>query len=580
MTSMDFNSEFGSGEYGPISFTPTDARLTKSVEAELKLENSPTTNKPRKPLMHPSWYSNNNPNSVGSIGSQVSATLEDDSEIHEDVNHSVLNGDLPRLSITFNRHKYYSRLVEPTDNRLQIPNHVLPSSLFHIIPTTSTDKQSSLVTIFAIWNTMMGTSLLSMPWGLGQAGFTFGVVIIVLTGCLTLYTAYRVLQSKDFIDGEVFEFSDVCKFYLGRCGEWIAVIFALITFLGGMMVYWVLMSNFMYVTGIFIHNKTMPTNVSVFNSSVPDLLCPSGQPLPDNGSSLMALEYSKESDLFERVWNSKWTVPVFLAILVFPLLNFKSPTFFTKFNCLGTLSVFFLLALVTTKAVTWGWNFEFHLTTNSTDQYLPQFRPTFPALTGMLSLAFFLHNAVITIVKNNRHPENNVRDLGLGYLLAALTYLSVGILFYGSFPLPKSCIASNLLENLSTVDPFAAGARVFLLFQMMTVFPLLAYMYRVNALYALFHTAWPGRLHVICVNLSILLICVLVAMFYPHIGDIIRYSGALCGLVYIFCLPSVVYMLSRKQSGNLTVLDIIFHSTIIVLGVLNFIAQFIIQPSK
>jgi len=53
-------------------------------------------------------------------------------------------------------------------------------------------------------------------------------------------------------DTEAFEFSDVCKYHLGRAGEWLAIIFGLTTFIGGMMAYWVLMSNFLYVTGIFI----------------------------------------------------------------------------------------------------------------------------------------------------------------------------------------------------------------------------------------------------------------------------------------------------------------------------------------
>lgn len=52
---------------------------------------------------------------------------------------------------------------------------------------------------FAIWNTMMGTSLLSMPWGITQSGFVLGILLIVGLGILTLYTAYRVLKAKDYL---------------------------------------------------------------------------------------------------------------------------------------------------------------------------------------------------------------------------------------------------------------------------------------------------------------------------------------------------------------------------------------------
>lgn len=85
---------------------------------------------------------------------------------------------------------------------------------------------------FAIWNTMMGTSILSIPWGIKQvcvlilyyyykcsilslfhlgsvcmietfvdlqAGFTLGIIIIILMGLITLYCCYRVLKSPKSI---------------------------------------------------------------------------------------------------------------------------------------------------------------------------------------------------------------------------------------------------------------------------------------------------------------------------------------------------------------------------------------------
>jgi len=39
---------------------------------------------------------------------------------------------------------------------------------------------------------------------------------------------------------------------------------------------------------------------------------------------------------------------------------------------------------------------------------ITEFQWTFPALTGILSLAYFIHNAVISIVRNQQNPQNNV----------------------------------------------------------------------------------------------------------------------------------------------------------------------------
>ena len=51
-----------------------------------------------------------------------------------------------------------------------MPDHVfVPGELFSILPfddfKDEQGKQGSIVTIFSIWNTMMGTSLLAMPVG-------------------------------------------------------------------------------------------------------------------------------------------------------------------------------------------------------------------------------------------------------------------------------------------------------------------------------------------------------------------------------------------------------------------------------
>lgn len=44
------------------------------------------------------------------------------------------------------------------------------------------------------------------------------------------------------------------------------------------------------------------------------------------------------------------------------------------------------------------------------------------------------YKAVITMLKNNEKPENNTRDLSIGYLLVALTYSIIGSLFFLTFP--------------------------------------------------------------------------------------------------------------------------------------------------
>jgi hypothetical protein len=48
----------------------------------------------------------------------------------------------------------------------------------------------------------------------------------------------------------------------------------------------------------------------------------------------------------DLVWGQFTTVPLFLILFLFPLINLKSATFFTKFNALGTVSILFILSSV------------------------------------------------------------------------------------------------------------------------------------------------------------------------------------------------------------------------------------------
>lgn len=65
------------------------------------------------------------------------------------------------------------------------------------------------------------------------------------------------------------------------------------------------------------------------------VICPSAGSSghPDNSS--MIFYNDTQVQQFERWWSKSKTVPFYLIGLLLPLLNFKSPSFFSKFNILG-----------------------------------------------------------------------------------------------------------------------------------------------------------------------------------------------------------------------------------------------------
>ncbi|XP_007486384.2 neutral amino acid transporter 9 isoform X1 [Monodelphis domestica] len=495
-----------------------------------------------------------------------------------------------------NRIHYYSRLTSSSGRALIAPDHVLPDpeELYIYSPLGSafkmecyTDgygKNTSLVTIFMIWNTMMGTSILSIPWAIKQAGFTTGICVIILMGLLTLYCCCRVVKSRTMIsslDTSNWEFPDVCKYYFGSFGQWSALLFSLVSLIGAMIVYWVLMSNFLYNTGKFIfnfvHHVNITDNILSTNGTNP-VICPTPghSSQPDNYTVDVFSANNTDFQQFEKWWDKSKTVPFYLIGLLLPLLNFKSPSFFAKFNILGTISVLYLIFFVTLKSIQLGFHLEFHWFI-STEFFVPEFRIHFPQLTGILTLAFFIHNCVITLLKNNKNQENNVRDLSIAYLLVMLTYLYVGILAFASFPSPplsKECIEQNFLDNFPSNDILSFIGRIFLLFQMMTVYPLLGYLARVQLLGYIFGDNYPSIFHVLVLNLIVVGAGVSMSYFCTNIGGIIRYSGAVCGLAFVFIYPALIYIISLYNEERLTWPTLVFHTFIIVLGVANLMAQF------
>ncbi|GLG98909.1 Putative amino acid permease F13H10.3 [Gryllus bimaculatus] len=351
---------------------------------------------------------------------------------------------------TYNRFHYYNKLrsyAPYEDSTLMIPDHVIPLPVFiPFIPgqERNTQKQSSLVTIFAVWNTVMGSSLLTMPWGIERAGFVTGIILMALMGGICLYTTYRLLEinkihGAGIVDGEV---ADLCKLLLGRPAEIIAKFFSLIVLLGANIVYWILMTNFLYHSVDYIYERAagIPIEPLIMNDTLSTLvLCPreKNNTIPEN--------IVESESIYSQVWNINVTVPVFLVLIIGPLINFKSATFFTKFNSLGTLSVLYLVLFVLIKAISWGINVDF--TNVSSPLYAPSFLPSFPALSGMLALSFFIHNIIISIMRNNRNQEKNGRDLSIAYILVTLTYTFIGAVFYISFPLKKSCISDVSMER-------------------------------------------------------------------------------------------------------------------------------------
>jgi sodium-coupled neutral amino acid transporter 9 len=149
---------------------------------------------------------------------------------------------------------------------------------------------------------------------------------------------------------------------------------------------------------------------------------------------------------------------------------------------------------------------------------------------GMLLTSFFIHNFILTLLKNQKNPENNKRDLSIGYLLVGLSLALTGgtaYFFYGN-SLTKF---QNFLEMFNTKKAYPLTARAALILQLVSVMPLVMFIIRIQVWGFLMNTNYPSFWHVFFLNLFMMIICTLIAVFYPHVGDVLRYSH----LFYLIC---------------------------------------------
>lgn len=183
------------------------------------------------------------------------------------------------------------------------PTTVVNESEPLLPPKTSEDTppkyHSSFLTIFSVWNTMMGSALLSLPWGFSISGIAGGLIVVAAMGLTCWYTAMLVMRngkgSSDFIDA--------CSEYLGWPGKYLAWAGSVLVLIGACIIYFILMS----------------TNLNTLVVGVVTLIT---------------------GDWTDTEWWGKYTVPLYVLLLLLPFLNLKNWSVFVKINSIGIVSPF------------------------------------------------------------------------------------------------------------------------------------------------------------------------------------------------------------------------------------------------
>jgi hypothetical protein len=135
--------------------------------------------------------------------------------------------------------------------------------------------QSRLQTVASIVNTMMGTTILALPFGMAQSGIAVGLGITALLGAVSCATCLIVVE-RGLAAGHD-DFSGSVEAFLGRRVQLLAWGFSVAIILGASIVYHILMQETLYAlvaTGLTAAGKSSAGWSRVYAALVPLIIYP------------------------------------------------------------------------------------------------------------------------------------------------------------------------------------------------------------------------------------------------------------------------------------------------------------------
>lgn len=114
------------------------------------------------------------------------------------------------------RMRFYGKIKEKgefSETFISPPPHWINSNIFSVDPKfdSSPHKNKSIITILSIWNTMIGSSIVSVPYCVYHAGLIPTVILCILYGLICYYTCQVVVKTG----GNDNDYSDTVHRFIG-----------------------------------------------------------------------------------------------------------------------------------------------------------------------------------------------------------------------------------------------------------------------------------------------------------------------------------------------------------------------------
>ena len=300
-----------------------------------------------------------------------------------------------------------------------MPKHVVEPFLYYIqqpfreLAATGNKKQSSLVTVFTCWNTMVGSGIVALPWAFGESGFVLGLIITIVNLFISYRTCILMIRSVGNDD----EYFDTLYKYWGKWAYYLGYISTILIMIAAETSYFINLTQMMYFLLLALLEW-------IFGKHIDPVLVAS--------VNEFSLTYVVIFAFFmELLITSRKDLSIFIRLISF------GSVFILLLNLLIFGTGFYGIA--TTNYEIWNGDGPMPKPDASMGEtrYLKLWNSNFSPLAGVLGIGYFLHTISLPIVKNNANQKNNERDLFFGYLLVAFTYAVLGVMgsigFYGVY---------------------------------------------------------------------------------------------------------------------------------------------------
>lgn len=386
-------------------------------------------------------------------------------------------------------------------------------------------KVNSFSTILSIWNSMIGSSTVSLSYNVYYCGIIPAFLLSIIYGLICFYTCKIYV---DFGSSES-DFSITIEKYfkkkfgdkISKIGKNIQILFSMLITLGAGLIYFLIISQNLYPVACLILNKLFGLEIDAKD---------------------LTAEFSRFSSLYSGI---------IICFVLFPLIVKKDIGFIVKLSSIGIyfISILIIFVLYTGISSLINTKFDFDYITNklnSEKRHLKLFGENPALFAGTLSMAYFSHTTVLPVLKSNKNQENNIRDLSLGYYFACFTFSFSGILGYIGFSGKNFDIEfkDNWFLFFDYDNYFILLLRLLNVFQLITVFPIIIYVVRFQIFNYFYGSVYPGRTHIMIFGSIIIFLCLIILYFcYNFLAKLIGIIGATTSLVLIYSFPPIIKMI-------------------------------------